>query len=56
MAVGYRIPTQGLSSISALKVVDVLPSNIGDTIILPTEFTKVTGSDKININVRLKLC
>lgn len=45
MAMGYRIPTQGLSSISALKIVDVLPAVVGDTIILPEEFTKLTGSD-----------
>lgn len=44
-SIGYRVPTQGLSSMSALKIVDVLPANIEDTIILPTEFTKLTGSD-----------
>jgi hypothetical protein len=44
-SIGYRIPTQGLSSISSLVVADVLPSFIGDTIILPTEFTTLTGSD-----------
>lgn len=45
IAMGYRIPTQGLSSIVGLKVVDVLPAVVGDTIILPDEFTKLTGSD-----------
>lgn len=45
IAMGYRIPTQGLSSISGLRIVDVLPANIGDTIVLPSEFTKLTGSD-----------
>lgn len=44
-AMGYRIPTQGLSSISALKIVKVLPETTGDTIVLPAEFTKKTGSD-----------
>ena len=44
-ALGYRIPTQGTASISGLRIVDVLPSNIGDTIILPDEFTGLTGSD-----------
>jgi len=44
-SIGYRIPTQGLSSMSSLKIVDVMPANIGDTIVLPTEFTKLTGSD-----------
>lgn len=42
--IGYRIPTQAVSSIHALKFVDVVHS-IRDTIILPEEFTKVTGSD-----------
>lgn len=45
IAIGYRIPTQGMSSISSLRIVDVLPGNIGDTIVLPDEFTKLTGSD-----------
>lgn len=43
--IGYRIPTQAQSSIHALRFVDVLPV-VKDTIILPREFTKVTGSDK----------
>lgn len=45
VAMGYRIPTQGLSSISALRIVDIFPSNIGDTVMLPDEFTALTGSD-----------
>lgn len=40
----YRIPTQAASSIHALRFVDVLPI-VRDTIILPREFTKITGSD-----------
>jgi hypothetical protein len=42
--VGYRIPTQAISSIHALRCVDVVPV-VRDTIILPKEFTKITGSD-----------
>lgn len=42
--VAYRIPTQAVSSIHALRVVDVLPV-LRDTIVLPKEFTKITGSD-----------
>ena len=42
--VGYRIPTQAESSIHALRIVDILPV-VNDTIILPAEFTKITGSD-----------
>lgn len=45
IAIGYRIPTQGLSSIAGLRIKDVLPSNVGDMIILPDEFTTQTGSD-----------
>lgn len=44
-AIGYRIPTQAIASISALRFTDVLPEIMGDTIILPEEFTKLTGSD-----------
>lgn len=45
LAMGYRIPAQGQSSTAALKVVDVYPEQIGDTITLPDEFTALTGSD-----------
>jgi hypothetical protein len=40
----YRIPTQAQSSIHALRFVDVLPV-MRDTIVLPEEFTRITGSD-----------
>ena len=42
--VGYRIPTQAVSSIHAFRCVDVLPV-LRDTVIMPEEITKVTGSD-----------
>jgi len=42
--IASRIPTQAQSSIHALRFVDVLPV-VRDTIILPKEFTKTTGSD-----------
>ena len=42
--VAYRIPTQAESSIHALRCVDVVPV-VRDTVILPEEFTKITGSD-----------
>lgn len=45
LAMGYRIPAQGQASTAALKVVDVYPEQIGDTITLPDEFTTLTGSD-----------
>jgi hypothetical protein len=34
-----------LSSTFSFKVVDVLPDRIGDTVIVPDEFTAMTGSD-----------
>jgi hypothetical protein len=43
--VGYRIPTQGMSSMFAMQVVDILPEQAGDLIIVPREFTAQTGSD-----------
>lgn len=43
--IGYRIPTQGLSSMFSFQVADIMPTTIGDTIIVPDEFTAMTGSD-----------
>jgi len=40
----YRIPTQALASINALKCVDIIPV-VRDTVILPKLFTTITGSD-----------
>lgn len=48
-AIGYRIPTQSIASISPLRFVDVFPEIMGDTIMLPEDFTKLTGSDKISL-------
>ncbi len=42
--IGYRIPTQAQSSIHAIRFVDVT-FGVQSTIILPQEFTKITGSD-----------
>ena len=44
-AMAYRVPTQGMSSIAALRIKDVVMSQAGDIIILPDEFTARTGSD-----------
>lgn len=44
-SIGYRIPTQSIASISPLRFVDVFPEIMGDTIMLPEDFTKLTGSD-----------
>lgn len=43
--IGYRIPTQGMSSMFAIQVADILPETTGDLIIVPREFTAQTGSD-----------
>lgn len=43
--IGYRIPTQGLSSMFSFQVAGIMPTTIGDTIIVPEEFTAMTGSD-----------
>lgn len=43
--IGYRIPTQGLSSTFSFIVADVLPAQTGDTIVVSDEFTAMTGSD-----------
>ena len=38
----YRIPTQGLSSMPSIRVADVVPSSMGDVIVVPDEFTAMT--------------
>ena len=43
--IGYRIPTQGQSSMFVFQVADVLPEQQGDVIVVPYEFTAQTGSD-----------
>ena len=43
--IGYRIPTQGKNSMLSLKVVKVLPENMGGIIMLPAEITTMMGSD-----------
>lgn len=45
IAIGYRIPAQGQSSLAPLKFVDIWPEQLGDTITLPDAFTAQTGSD-----------
>lgn len=42
--IGFRIPTQGLSSIEAIEFIP-LPESFGDTILLPTEIVAKAGSD-----------
>lgn len=45
IGIGYRIPTQGMSSMFGFICADVLPEQSGDLIIVPREFTAQTGSD-----------
>lgn len=44
-AIGYRIPTQSMSSIPPLRVMDILDSTNGDVIIMPDGYVAITGSD-----------
>jgi hypothetical protein len=54
--IGFRIPTQSLSSIDSFKVVGFLPSYMGDTVVVPTELVTKAGSDfdidKLNTYLR----
>jgi len=43
--IGYRIPTQGYSSMSMIEVVGFLPDYVGDLVIAPKEFISQMGSD-----------
>lgn len=43
--IGYRIPTQGHSSMIKLKVVGFLPKSSGDLIIVPPRIVEQMGSD-----------
>ncbi len=43
--VGFRIPTQALSSIDAFEIVGFLPEYLGDAIVVPAELPTKAGSD-----------
>lgn len=43
--IGFRIPTQGLNSIDAIKIKGFLPKEAGDIVVLPSEIVKKAGSD-----------
>lgn len=43
--IGYRIPTEGNCSIFNCHIADFLPNCLGETIIVPSEFIAITGSD-----------
>ena len=52
--IGFRIPTQLLQSIDAIKIKGFLPKEAGDTIVLPTEIVAKSGADydidKLNLH------
>lgn len=43
--IGFRIPTQALSSIEVFKVKRFLPQYMGSTVVVPSEITMKAGSD-----------
>ena len=43
--VGFRIPTQSMSSIEVFRVKGFLPQSMGETIVVPSEVTAKAGSD-----------
>lgn len=43
--VGFRIPSQGLSSSLYFQIVEFLPTSFGNTMIVPSLITAVAGSD-----------
>ena len=44
-AIGFRIPTQGLNSVDAVKIVDFLHPSMGDSIVVPSEIVTKVGAD-----------
>lgn len=54
--IGFRIPTQALSSVERFKIAGFLPSFMGATVIVPSEITTKAGSDfdidKLNMYLR----
>jgi hypothetical protein len=43
--IAFRIPTQSMSSMNAIRVVGFLPDYMGKTVIVPSEITSQAGSD-----------
>ena len=54
--VGFRIPTQALSSMEVFVVKGFLPSSMGKTVVVPSEITTKAGSDfdidKLNLYLK----
>lgn len=55
-AIGFRIPTQALSSVENIRIKDFLPQEYGGAIVVPSEITSKAGSDfdidKLNLYLR----
>lgn len=55
-AIGFRIPTQALSSIENIRIKGFLPQEYGSAIVVPSEITSKAGSDfdidKLNLYLR----
>ena len=43
--IGFRIPTQSMASIAPIRVKSFLPEVYGKTVVVPSEMTKIAGSD-----------
>ena len=54
--IGFRIPTQALSSVEVFKVKGFLPQSMGASVVVPSEITTKAGSDfdidKLNIYLK----
>jgi hypothetical protein len=55
-AIGFRIPTQALSSVENIRIKGFLPQSYGSSVVVPSEITSKAGSDfdidKLNIYLR----
>lgn len=43
--IGFRVPTQGLSSMATFRVKKFLPQFMGESVVVPSEITTLAGSD-----------
>lgn len=54
--IGFRIPTQSMSSIEVFRVKGFLPAYMGNTVVVPSEITAKAGSDfdidKLNLYLK----
>jgi len=50
--VGARIPNQSFGSMLPIEIVGFLPKSMGDTMVVPVEWTKQSGSDKVIVRVK----